>query len=71
MKLQRKTLLSLIVLGGAALSSIGLIALRPEPKPRELEATLPVVDVVIAEPRAERPIVRAQGTLEARDEIEL
>ena len=71
MKLQKKTLYSLIVLGGAVLSSVGLIALRPEPKPRALEATLPVVEVVIAQPHAQRPLVRAQGTLEPRDEIEL
>jgi RND family efflux transporter MFP subunit len=70
-QLPRKTLLSLIVLGGAALSSIGLIALHPDPKPRALETALPVVDVVVAQPRADRPIVRAQGTLESRDEIEL
>jgi len=71
MKLQRKSWLTAGVLAGALLLSTALIALKPEPKPRAVEATLPLVDVVIAQPGAQRMTVRAQGTLAPRDEIEL
>jgi RND family efflux transporter MFP subunit len=71
MKLQRKSWLTAGVLAGALLFSTALIALKPEPKPRAVEATLPLVDVVIAQPGAQRMTVRAQGTLAPRDEIEL
>ncbi len=71
MKPSKKTLLSLAVLTGALLLSTALIALKPEPKPRAVEATLPIVDVVVAQPGPQRMVVRAQGTLAPRDEIEL
>jgi RND family efflux transporter MFP subunit len=71
MKPSKKSLLSLAVLAGALLLSTALIALKPEPKPRAVEATLPIVDVVVAQPRPQRMLVRAQGTLAPRDEIEL
>ena len=71
MKLQKKSLLTLVVLTGALLLSTALIALKPQPKPREAAATLPLVDVVLAQPAAQRMLVRAQGTLAPRDEIEL
>lgn len=71
MKPSKKSLLSLAVLAGALLLSTALIALKPEPKPRAVEATLPIVDVVVAQPGPQRMVVRAQGTLAPRDEIEL
>ncbi len=71
MKLSRKSLFSVVVLTGALVFSTALIALKPEPKPRPNEATLPQVEVVIAQPAAQRMLVRAQGTLAPRDEIEL
>ncbi len=71
MKLPKKSLWTLLVLLGALLASTALIALRPEPKPRAVEDVLPLVGVVVAAPAAERMLVRAQGTLAPRDEIEL
>jgi RND family efflux transporter MFP subunit len=74
MKLQqlpKKAWLPLAVLTGSLLASTALVALRPQPKPRAIESTLPLVEVVVAEPRAQRMIVHAQGTLTPRDEIEL
>ena len=71
MKLHKKSLWTLLVLLGALLASTALIALRPEPKPRAVEEVLPLVGVVLAQPAAERMLVRAQGTLAPRDEIEL
>ncbi len=71
MKLSRKSLFSVVVLTGALLFSTALIALKPEPKPRSNEATLPLVEILVAQPAAQRMLVRAQGTLAPRDEIEL
>jgi RND family efflux transporter MFP subunit len=71
MKLERKSGLTAAVLGGALLASTALIALKPEPKPREALAVLPLVEVVTAQPTTQRMLVRAQGTLAPRDEIEL
>lgn len=71
MKLHKKSLWTLLVLLGALLASTALVALRPEPKPRAVEEVLPLVGVVLAQPAAERMLVRAQGTLAPRDEIEL
>jgi RND family efflux transporter MFP subunit len=71
MKLERKSALTAAVLGGALLASTALVAFQPEPKPREIEAALPLVDVVTVKPETQRVLVRAQGTLAPRDEIEL
>jgi RND family efflux transporter MFP subunit len=51
--------------------STALVALKPDPTPRAIEAVLPVVDIVVAEPAAQRVSVRAQGTLAPRDEVDL
>lgn len=71
MKLDRKSWLTAAVLGAAMLASSALIAFKPHPKPRAIEAVLPLVEVVTAQPATHRMLVRAQGTLAPRDEIEL
>ena len=71
MALERKSWLTAAVLGGALLASTALIAFKPHPKPREIDAVLPLVEVLTARPRTQRMLVRAQGTLAPRDEIEL
>jgi RND family efflux transporter MFP subunit len=71
MQLSRKAWLSAAVLGGSLLASTALIAFKPHPKPREVEAALPLVEVVSVEAATQRMRVRAQGTLAPRDEIEL
>jgi RND family efflux transporter MFP subunit len=71
MKLEQKKLWPLLVVTGALLASTALVALKPDPTPRAIEAVLPVVDIVVAEPAAQRVSVRAQGTLAPRDEVDL
>jgi RND family efflux transporter MFP subunit len=71
MALEKKSLWSLMVLAGALLASTALIAFRPKPQPRAIEAVLPVVEVLVAQPAAQRMLVRAQGTLAPRDEVDL
>lgn len=71
MKLEKKKLWPLLVLTGALLASTALVALKPDPKPRAIESILPVVEVLAAQPAAQRVTVRAQGTLAPRDEVDL
>lgn len=71
MKLPKKTLWPLLVLFGALLASTALVALHPDPKPRATLEKLPLVEVVIAAPAPARMRIRAQGTLEPRNETEL
>jgi RND family efflux transporter MFP subunit len=71
MRLERKSWLTAAVLGGALLVSTALIVFKPRPQPRAVEAVLPLVEVVTAQPSSQRMLVRAQGTLAPRDEIEL
>ena len=71
MKLGPKALLPALVLVGSLAASAALVVARPSPEPQAQLERLPVVSVVSVAPRAERMLVRAQGSVEPHTENEL
>ncbi len=68
---KKKWLLPLVILGGAVLAAMAIVALRPEPATAQRPEVLPIVEVLTVQPTDVVFEVSAQGTVQASTETTL